>query len=69
MRATGGLVHKHYEVGAWLPHASLAPRVRTEQLPLLAAASYDVLPLPVRFSHAALVDSATGRAWPLANLP
>jgi hypothetical protein len=36
---------------------------------LIAAAVYDVLPLTVRISHAALVDSGTGRVWPLRNLP
>ena len=34
--------------GAWLPHCSLAPRAPLAQLPVLAAAVYDVLPLHAR---------------------
>jgi 2'-5' RNA ligase len=69
VRGTGAVVHRHYETDRWLPHAALAPRARLDQLPLIAAAVYDVLPLTVRISHAALVDSGTGRVWPLRNLP
>lgn len=68
-RETGALVHKHYEVDRWLPHVSVATRARTERLPRLVAATYDVLPLTVRVTRAALIDSATGRTWPLDNLP
>jgi hypothetical protein len=66
---TGALVHEHYQVGRWLPHCSIAPRARLEQLPVVAAAVYDVLPLPARAIHTALIDSATGQRWPLPNLP
>lgn len=69
VRATGALVHKHYEIGRWLPHASLAPRARLDRLAAVAAATYDVLPLTVRVSRAALIDSATGQMWPLRNVP
>ena len=67
--ATGAELHTHYVPGTWLPHCSLAPRAPLAQLPVLAATVYDVLPLPARAVHAALIDSATGQRWPLPNLP
>jgi hypothetical protein len=69
VRATGAVVHAHYEVGAWLPHCSIAPRTRTEQLPVLATTVYDVLPLTAQINRAALIDSTTGQLWPLPNVP
>jgi hypothetical protein len=69
VRATGALIHQHYETGRWLPHCSLAPRVRLDQLPLVAAAVHDVLPLTVRIDRAALIESATGELWPLGAVP
>jgi hypothetical protein len=39
------------------------------QLPILAAAAYDVLPLHARLNRAAVINSATGDLWPLATLP
>ncbi len=68
-RGTGALVHEHYEIGKWLPHCSLAPRARLEQLPGVAATAYDVLPLTALVTSAALIDSATGKLWPLTNVP
>ena len=67
--ATGALVHEHYQPGRWLPHCSIAPRARLEQLPVVAATMYEVLPLPARAVGTALIDSATGRRWSLPNLP
>lgn len=67
--AAGADLHRHYVPGTWLPHCSLAPRAPLEQLPVLAAAVYDVLPLPARLDRAALIDSATGEVWPLTTLP
>ncbi|PRX48471.1 2'-5' RNA ligase [Prauserella shujinwangii] len=69
VRATGALVHRHYEIDRWLPHASVATRARADQLPSVAAAVYDVLPLHVRVARAALIDSATGELWPLPAVP
>ena len=69
VRTTGALVHEHYQVGRWLPHCSIAPRARLEQLPVVASTVYDVLPLPARAVRTALIDSATGQRWPLPNLP
>jgi 2'-5' RNA ligase superfamily len=67
--ATGAALHKHYYPGTWLPHCSLAPRVSLAQLPTVAAAVFDVLPLPARLDHAALINSATGEVFPLPALP
>jgi len=67
--ATGADLHKHYLPGSWLPHCSFAPRAPLAQLPVLAAAVYDVLPLRARLDRAALINSATGELWPLETLP
>ena len=67
--ATGADLHKHYVPGTRLPHCSLAPRTPLAQLPTLAAAVYDVLPLHARLDRAALINSATGELWPLVTLP
>jgi hypothetical protein len=69
VRSAGALVHEHYEIGKWLPHCSLAPRARLEQLPVVAATVYDILPLAARVTRTALIDSATGQLWPLKNVP
>ncbi|MGH3516441.1 MAG: 2'-5' RNA ligase family protein [Haloechinothrix sp.] len=69
VRATGALVHKHYEIGKWLPHASLATRAQLDRLSAVAAATYEILPLTARVTRAALIDSGTGQLWPLATLP
>lgn len=69
VRATGALVHAHYEVDAWLPHCSIAPRARSEQLPVVAATVYGILPLTARITRGVLIDSATGQLWPLPNVP
>lgn len=67
--AAGTDLHKHYRPGTWLPHCSLAPRATLAQLPAVAAAVMDVLPLRVRMDHAALINSATGEVTPLTVLP
>lgn len=69
VRATGALVHRNYEAGAWLPHCSVAPRARLDQLPVVATTVYDILPLTARVTRAALIDSTTGQVWPLPNVP
>jgi hypothetical protein len=69
VRATGAVVHAHYEVGRWLPHCSIAPRARLEQLPVVATTVYDVLPLTAHISHAALIESTAGQLWPLPTVP
>lgn len=67
--ATGAGLHKHYRPGIWLPHCSLAPRTRLNELQRVAAAVFDVVPLRARLDHAALVNSATGEISPLFSLP
>nr|PZN25527.1 MAG: 2'-5' RNA ligase [Mycolicibacterium hassiacum] len=67
--ATGADLHQHYRPGVWIPHCSLAPRATLAQLPDVAAAVMDVLPLPARLDRAALVNSSTGEVRPLATLP
>lgn len=66
---TGARVHHHYAPDRWLPHSSVATRSTTRDLPVVAAAVYEVLPLTVRVTSAALIDSATGEMWPLPGLP
>ena len=63
---TGAGCHQHYRPGRWLPHCSVAPRASLAQLQVLAAIIYDVLPLEARLDRLALIDSATGEAWPVA---
>ena len=67
--ATGARMHRHYEVGRWLAHCSLVPRTPLEQLSTVAAVVYDVLPLAVRITGAALIDNSTGQSWLLTNVP
>ena len=66
--ATGAELHRHYQPGRWIPHTSLATRVRRGQAGDLAATAYDVLPLDATADRAALVDSSTGERWPLEHL-
>jgi 2'-5' RNA ligase len=65
---TGAVLHKHYRPGDWLPHVTLAPRLRLDQLPTVARLVFEVLPLTVTFSRAALVETSTGRVDDLPHL-
>ena len=69
VEATGADLHRHYRPGVWVPHCTVAPRVRLDALPALAAAVYDVLPLEATADRAALIDSSTGQRWHLRNVP
>ncbi|TNC26418.1 2'-5' RNA ligase family protein [Amycolatopsis alkalitolerans] len=69
VRGTGALMHKHYEIGRWLPHCSLAPRASLRELPAVAALAYEIFPLTARITRAALINSSTGEQWALATLP
>jgi len=62
-------LHRHYEPGAWVPHISVATRATGVQLPLVVTEVSDALPLDLVASHATLIDSGTGRTWPLPGLP
>lgn len=66
--ATGAELHRHYQPGHWIPHCSLATRTRRDQAGDLAATAYDVLPIAATVDRAALVDSSTGRRWPLDHV-
>jgi 2'-5' RNA ligase len=66
---TGADLHRHYRPGLWVPHCTVAPRLRLEQLATVAATVYDVLPLEAVAERAALVDSGTGERWPLPHGP
>lgn len=66
---TGADLHRHYRPGRWLPHVSLAPRARLADLPRVAGAAYSVLPLTLCAVRVALVDTSTGRQWPLPTVP
>lgn len=69
LEQTGAELHRNYTASSWIPHCTLAPRVRMEQLPALAAAVYDVLPIEGFADRAALVDSGTGAVHPLPGVP
>lgn len=67
--ATGAELHHHYERGSWVPHVSLATRATQAQLPAVARAVSDALPLRVRVIRADLINSGTGQSWPLSVIP
>jgi 2'-5' RNA ligase len=64
----GAELHHHYRPDEWVPHLTLAPRLHLTDLPTVAAAVYDVLPLTVRVSRAALIDTSSGRRQELPHL-
>lgn len=68
LAGAGADLHKHYLPGRWVPHVSVATRASALQLPLVVKAIADVLPLAVRAERTALVDSSTGRLWPLGRM-
>ncbi len=68
LRATGAELHRHYLPGTWLPHLTLAPRVHLADLPVVARAAFETLPLVAGVSRAALVDTSNGRISPLPHL-
>jgi 2'-5' RNA ligase len=65
---TGAELHRHYRPGAWVPHLTLAPRLQTADLPVVARIVYDVLPLTAPVTRARLIDTATGAHHHLAHL-
>jgi hypothetical protein len=69
VQSTGAVLHKHYVPGQWIPHVTLAPRLHLGDLPAVAALVYDVLPVTVHVTRAALIDTSTGRRTPLPRLP
>jgi 2'-5' RNA ligase len=67
--ATGATLHRHYVPGSWVPHVSVATGANGAQLPVVVKAVADILPLTVTAERAVLIDTSTGRSWPLAGLP
>ena len=66
--STGADLHRYYRPGVWVPHCSLSTGVHRRDMPAMATSAFDILPLEVAVSSAALVDSSTGRRWPLPHL-
>jgi 2'-5' RNA ligase len=66
--ATGADLHRHYRPGLWLPHLTLAPRLRLPDLPVVAAQVYDVLPIVARVNRTALIDTRTGKSHLLPHV-
>ena len=66
--STGADLHRNYHPGTWLPHLTLAPRLHLTDLPTVAAAVYDMLPITATMGRAELIDTTTGRRHPLPHL-
>jgi hypothetical protein len=66
--AAGADLHRYYRPGQWVPHCSLSTGVHRRDMPVMTTAAFDILPLEVKVASAALVDSSTGRQWPLGHL-
>jgi len=66
---TGAVLHRHYQPGHWVPHVSVATRAVATDLPKVVTAVSDTVPMIARLERAALVDSSTGRLWPLPTMP
>jgi hypothetical protein len=69
LEASGSELHRHYVAGEWVPHVSVATRAQGVKLATVVTAIADVLPLTVRVDRAALIDSGTGKTWPLPHIP
>ncbi|GAB3170677.1 2'-5' RNA ligase family protein [Myceligenerans halotolerans] len=67
--ATEDELHMHYVPGAWIPHVTVATRVRLDQTPLVLEAAYEILPMTGMLTHAALIDAGTGAVHPLTVMP
>ena len=68
LRAAGLRVHHHYAPGTWVPHCTVSTQARLQHLPALTDACNAVLPLPATATRAAVIDTGTGRQWPLAGV-
>ncbi len=69
VESTGADLHNHYRPGVWVPHCTLTPRTTLDELPRVAAAVYDVLPLVTVADRAALIDTTTGEQHPIDTVP
>jgi 2'-5' RNA ligase len=61
VRRTGADLHRHYEPGTWVPHVTLAPRLRLADLATAAKHVYDVLPMTATLDGLTLIETATGQ--------
>lgn len=69
LTAAGAELHRHYEVGRWIPHVSVATRATGSQLTTIANAVSDLLPITLRADRAALIDTGTGKLRMLTSIP
>ena len=67
--AWGTQLHKHYRPMSWIPHVSVAAWAPGALLPVAVTAISGVLPVTLTVARAALVDTSTGRTWPLPGIP
>jgi 2'-5' RNA ligase len=68
VRSAGADLHRNYAPGRWVPHISLATRTPAGRLAAVTTLVNDAVPVGVRLERAALIDSGTGRLWPLPRL-
>jgi 2'-5' RNA ligase len=68
LAATGADLHRNYAPGRWVPHISVATRASAASLAAVTTTIADAVPIVVRLERAALIDSSTGRTWPLERL-
>ena len=69
LAATGATVHRHYDVGHWVPHVSVSTGIGGDRLAEVVTAVSDRLPLTVVCDHAALIDTSDGTATRLPVVP
>jgi 2'-5' RNA ligase len=60
LAGSGLAVHRHYRPASWLPHLTLAPRLRVETLTRVAQRVFDALPLPATLLRTVVVETRTG---------
>lgn len=64
---SGAELHRHYRLGSWVPHVTIAPRLHLTELATVAASVYDVLPIEAVGVSTALIDTATGARHALSH--
>jgi len=64
----GLAVHPHYRPGTWVPHCTISTQARLQHLTALTDTCHAVLPLAATATRAALIDTGTGRRWPLPGV-
>lgn len=69
LAGTGAELHRNYRAGSWVPHVSVATRAQGVSLTTVVTTIADTLPITLLVDRAALIDSSTGRSWPLRHIP